>query len=203
MMTSAEVRRLFLAREALRLHRGYAHIHRVVHVEYGERGCGYPMFFSEPCDGTLEALAAASPQTYPDSDAPTWRELARQTVCGFDYMVSRRVGNMDIHCGNIFYKQRGPRTYHYVLADFGGCVFDLDAVSPWTGRTDTTRLRCSLLCLCDEVLNYPFRDAVVEGLKEPYASVIRPLLDESAFVHGCSGAQAKQLYDDLVRVVGA
>ena len=202
MMTSAEVRRLFLAREALRLHRGYAHIHRVVHVEYHNYGgCGYPMFFSEPCDGTLEALAAASPQTYPDSDAPTWRELARQTVCGFDYMVSRRVGNMDIHCGNIFYKQRGPRTYHYVLADFGGCVFDLDAVSPWTGRTDTTRLRCSLLCLCDEVLNYPFRDAVVEGLKEPYASVIRPLLDESAFVHGCSDAQAKQLYDDLVRVI--
>ena len=45
--------------------------------------------------------------------------------------------------------------------------------------------------------------AAKEGLKEPYASVIRPLLDESAFVHGCSGAQAKQLYDDLVRVVGA
>ena len=122
---------------------------------------------------------------------PTWRELARQTVCGFDYMVSRLVGNMDIHCGNIFYKQSGPHTYHYVIADFGRCIYDLDAANPWTGRNDT-RLRCSLLCLCDDVLNYPFHiHDDVEGLKEPYVSAMRPLLDESAFVRACSGARAK------------
>ena len=100
-----------------------------------------------------------------------------------------------------FYKQRGPHTYHYVIADFGRCIYDLDAANPWTGRNDT-RLRCSLLCLCDDVLNYPFRvHEDVEGLKEPYVSVMRPLLDESAFVRSCSGTRAKELYDDLVRVV--
>jgi hypothetical protein len=183
-----------------RRHPGYAHIHRVlVHVECSIMDCGYPMLFSEPCDGTLEALAAR-PRMYPDSDAPTWRELARQTLSGFDYMLSRRIGNVDIHCGNVFYKKRGPRTYHYVLADFGGvCVFDLGAANnPWTN----TRLRCSLLCLCDEVLNYPLR-IHNRDVGEPYASVMRPLLDEAAFVHGCSDARAQQLYDDLVGVAGA
>ena len=194
-LTRAEVRRFFLAREALRMHRGYAHIHHIVHVEYG-RACGYPMFFSDPCDGTVESLTEKN--TYPDSDAPAWRELVRQTLCGFDYIVSRQIISTDIHDGNIYYKQRGPEAYHYVIGDFGGFTYQLDAASPWTGNNNM-RIRQALHCMCRYALHWPFRREP-EKLKAPYRSAMTPMLDPVGFIDLCSGMRAKKLYDELIQV---
>ena len=194
-LTHAEVRRFFLEREALRMHKGYAHIHHIVHVEYGLQS-GYPMFFSDPCDGTVKSLRETG--TYPDSDAPAWRELARQTLCGFDYMLSRRVMNTDLHDANIFYKRRGSHAYQYVIGDFGGFLYELDAVNPWTGHNNI-QVRYGLYDLCQNVLNRPFHFKW-KALKEPYRTVMTPLLGPVGFVENGNGIRAKQLYDEFVQV---
>ena len=194
-LTHAEVRRFFLAQEALRMHSGYGHIHHIVHVER-EGVCGYPMFFSDPCDGIVESLRKAG--TYPDSDAHAWRELARQTLCGFDYMLSRRVIHTDLHDANIFYKRRGSDAYHYVIGDFGGPMPELRAANPWTGHNGV-EIRVGLYQLCQHVLNLPFRGKP-EALKAPYQAAMLPLFDQITLMELSDGMQAKRLYDELVRV---
>jgi serine/threonine protein kinase len=96
----------------MRAHRGYDHVHRLIH---GELSTGaYPMLFSEPCDGTLWEKRRARSAPLWTTDAPEWQALARQLLSAFDYTRTRGLYHLDIKPDNVFYI--GSR---YMLADFG------------------------------------------------------------------------------------
>ena len=142
------VRRLRPTTRAERAHPGLDSVHKVFHVEL-DRGCGYPMLFSEPCDMTLTV--------YAEGHQPwLWQEAARQILNGVDYMCSRGVMHRDLHSDNVLViLHRGP-TVLYRITDFGSCALDGSA---WRTMRDAGRLLASLA-------SHPWLDALVHSRDE-------------------------------------
>ena len=121
--TRDRVRELHAEMAAIRAHPGYAHIHKLVHLEVVQSWkTPYPMIFSEPCDGTLQAYVRAS-YPFSDTNAPAWRTMLRQLIAAVEFMYWRGFVHLDIHPGNIFLVAPPPGEPIFCkLADFGICA---------------------------------------------------------------------------------
>jgi serine/threonine protein kinase len=155
----------------MRAHRGYNHIHRIVH---GEINGAYPMLFSEPCEGTLWEKRSAHNAPLWTTDAPEWQALARQLLSAFDYTRTRGLYHLDIKPNNVFYI--GPR---YMLADFGRMTSSSEMM-PRSARmlVDTllVSLGDNLRYECTRIVPDPPFDAPLQQIAQRKGSVTDALM---------------------------
>ena len=110
----------------MQAHPGFQHAHRILRVELADERL--PMLFSERCDTTAHTLSRQ--RLYPNCTSRAWRDMARQILLGFDYLLWRGVVHTDLHSDNMYGTLRADGTYHYHVADYNNCmVMEMDPSS--------------------------------------------------------------------------
>ena len=110
---------------SMKMHPGYAHLHKVLHYIPG-----IPCIFSEACTGNLVGLMDRHPAlfkinraSYVYSSLPDiWLDVAYQMGQAMLFLQGRcGLSHDDIKHDNIFYKQLDATSYHFYLGDYGMC----------------------------------------------------------------------------------
>ena len=113
-----EARHMALVYSRKQAHPGFPHAHRILRVELEDERL--PMLFSERCDTTAHTLSRQ--RLYPNCASRAWRDMARQILLGFDYLLWRGVVHLDLHSDNMYGTRRADGTYHYHVADYNHCM---------------------------------------------------------------------------------
>ena len=117
-LTVDQGRQMALAYAQMQAHPGFHHAHRILRVELASEGL--PMLFSEACDTTAHALARLG--QYPSCASFAWKDMARQIILGFEYLLSRGVIHKDLHGNNMYATRSAHGSYHYQVADYDNCA---------------------------------------------------------------------------------
>ena len=105
-LTIEEARHMALAYSHMQAHPGFQHAHRILRVELADERL--PMLFSERCDTTAHTLSRQ--RLYPNCASLAWRDMARQILLGFDYLLWRGVVHLDLHSDNMYGTRRADGT---------------------------------------------------------------------------------------------